>query len=359
MRGKVNYRNVSRYCSYTEKTISRNFRKPFPFAEFNNKVINTVLPKDKRLVAALDAVFVPKSGKHTYGKNIFWNGSQNRKEKGLEVSVLSVVDVDFNTAYAIEAQQTPPFYEMEKGKNRVDSYIKIVHDNIEHIPTCVEHIVADGYYAKKRFIDGMEECNLNIIGKLRIDSNLQYLYQGAQKLKGRPKKYNGKFDINNHQLEVSTQHKDVKIFSGILYHHSFKRVIRVVLAKKNKMNILLFSTDVNLKPTDIYLFYKSRFQIEFVFRDTKQYTGFSDCQARSKEALHFHFNANLSALNIIKVKHRLSQKKAPFSMASWKNKLFIEHLTERFFPKLGFNLTLIKTSRHYKELIHYGSISKY
>ena len=358
MRGKVNYRNISRYCTYSEKAISRNFRKKFSFAEFNRKVIDPILSTGKRLAAALDAVFVPKSGKHTYGKDMFWNGSQSRKEKGLEVSALTIVDVDYKTAYTVEAHQTPPLQEMDEGKNRIDYYIKIVQDNIDYLSLYVRHIIVDGYYSKKRFIDGMEACNLHIIGKLRIDSNMQYLYQGPQKLKGRPKKYDGKFDADNHRLEFCEQHEDVFLFSGTLYHQSFNRVIRVVLAQKDKTNVLLFSTDTDFKPIDIYLFYKSRFQIEFVFRDAKQYTGFSDCQARSKEALNFHFNANLSALNIAKVEHRLTRGKSPFSMASWKNKLFIKHLIETFFPKLGFDLTLIKTNPHYQELIHYGSISK-
>lgn len=312
MRGKVNYRNISRYCSYSEKTISRNFRKLFPFAEFNNKVINTVLPKGQKLIAALDAVFVPKSGKHTYGKDMFWNGSQSKKDSGLEVSVLSVVDVDFNTAYAIEAQQTPPTKEMEEGKNRIDYYIKVVQDNASYLSPRIKYIAVDGYYSKKRFIDGMEACKLYIVGKLRIDSNMQYLYRGPQKLKGRRKKYDEKFDIYNHQLEFCAQRDNVMIFSGTLHHKSFKRIIRVVLVQQNKNQVLLFSTDTSLDPVNIYLFYKSRFQIEFVFRDAKQHIGFSDCQVRSKKALHSHLNANLSALNITKIEHRLTQKNHPF-----------------------------------------------
>ena len=36
---------------------------------------------------------------------------------------------------------------------------------------------------------------------------------------------------------------------------------------------LLFSTDIQLPVTEICHYYKVRFQIEFLFRDTKQYTG--------------------------------------------------------------------------------------
>jgi Transposase DDE domain len=68
--------------------------------------------------------------------------------------------------------------------------------------------------------------------------------------------------------------------------------------------VLLFSTDVELAGEDIYRFYKAPFQIEFLFRDAKQWTGLCDCQARDQQALHFHFNASLSAVNLSKLEAR-------------------------------------------------------
>ena len=44
--------------------------------------------------------------------------------------------------------------------------------------------------------------------------------------------------------------------------------------------VLLFSTDIEQDPKEIYQFYKLRFQVEFIFRDAKQFTGLADCQAR-------------------------------------------------------------------------------
>ena len=63
---------------------------------------------------------------------------------------------------------------------------------------------------------------------------------------------------------------------------------------------LLFSTDLTLKAQTIYRAYKARFQIEFVFRDAKQFTGLTDSQVRDADRLNFHFNASLTALNIAK-----------------------------------------------------------
>ncbi|MCK5719948.1 MAG: hypothetical protein KAH84_08410 [Thiomargarita sp.] len=52
---------------------------------------------------------------------------------------------------------------------------------------------------------------------------------------------------------------------------------------------LLFSTDIGLTAKKNYQFYKACFQIEFLFLDTKQFTGLNDCQARGCcQDLNFH-----------------------------------------------------------------------
>ena len=48
-------------------------------------------------------------------------------------------------------------------------------------------------------------------------------------------------------------------------------------------------------------YYRTRFQIEFCFRDAKQNTWLCDCQARDLDKLDFHFNASLCSLNVAKV----------------------------------------------------------
>ena len=42
----------------------------------------------------------------------------------------------------------------------------------------------------------------------------------------------------------------------------------------------------------------------FLFRDAKQFTGLTDCQARSQAKLNFHFNASLSAVTLAKLEAR-------------------------------------------------------
>src|SRR4030095_8872234 len=87
---------------------------------------------------------------------------------------------------------------------------------------------------------------------------------------------------------------------------------------------VLFSTDVDLEPQRLYRYYKARFQIEFLFRDAKQFAGLRDCQARSKAKLDVHFNASLSAVTFAKLeaRHQTGNCGQAFSMASLKRRAF-------------------------------------
>ena len=156
---------------------------------------------------------------------------------------------------------------------------------------------------------------------------------------------------------------DQKIYTAIVNSVSLKRNIRIAyLVKQDGKKVftaLLFSTDINLPATEIYRYYKARFQIEFLFRDTKQFTGLLDCQARCKQSLHFHFNASMTALNLIKMQDRQLAEKSEgrvISVLSWKIRKFNEHLLERFSSMLGLNLTLIKSKPEYQNLVNYGAI---
>ncbi len=51
---------------------------------------------------------------------------------------------------------------------------------------------------------------------------------------------------------------------------------------------------------DVYDIYRTRFQIEFCFRDGHQFTGLLDCHARDEKALDFACNASLAVVNITK-----------------------------------------------------------
>ena len=60
LRGRVNFRNLSRYCNLHEKTFSRNFRKSFDFSTLNCEMIKEIIPKNNRKIAAMDASYIKK-----------------------------------------------------------------------------------------------------------------------------------------------------------------------------------------------------------------------------------------------------------------------------------------------------------
>ncbi|KAM3109123.1 hypothetical protein [Phormidesmis sp. 146-33] len=126
---------------------------------------------------------------------------------------------------------------------------------------------------------------------------------------------------------------------------------------------MLFSTDVQQAVDQIYQFYKLRFQIEFLFRDAKQFTGLCDCQARNVRKLDFHFNAfnaSFTALNLAKLEAAQASagvQPLVFSMASIKRRALNDHLLERFISKLALSPTVIKSHPNYESLRSYGVIA--
>lgn len=90
------------------------------------------------------------------------------------------------------------------------------------------------------------------------------------------------------------------LYSALFYSKHFGRNLRVVLLldMRHQKYVLLDSTDEYQSASQIAHYYHLRFQIELLFRDAKQFTGFSQCQARSDVELDYHLNATLSGVNV-------------------------------------------------------------
>jgi len=358
LRGRATYSNLSRYSELSEKTYRRWFGKKLDFMEFNRLGINEIIPASQKKIAAMDCSFMEKSGEKTYGLGKFYNSKQSKAEKGLEISTLAVIDVDYNTAYHLSTRQTP-IQAKNAEETRVHEYLKHFKEDCHALPKDVRYLVTDAYYSKQTFTHGVLECGYHQIGKLRCDANLRYLFTGQQKSKGRRKLYDGKLIIGDiSRLEFVGEHNGVKLYTVTVNCINLKRTIRVVYLLKNTGYAILFSTDTELNALTLYRYYKARFQIEFLFRDAKQFTGLSDCQARSEPALHSHFNACFAALNLIKWQDRLSSThRQPISVVSWKARFFNALFIERISFNFGFDLSLIKSSPHYHALCNFGALS--
>jgi hypothetical protein len=363
--GHATFRNLSRYSSYHERTFARWYARDFDFVSLNKAAIAQVLPPEHAQALVIDASFVPKSGTKTYGLDHFWNGSHSRSEKGLEISTLAWLDITDNCAYCLSVEQTPPTAKTTDAEaTRIDVYLEQLARVVSaHHLRHLRYVITDGYYSKQKFTRGVRALGLEQIGKLRLDANLRYLYQGPKRPgPGRPKTYDGKVNWDNLSRfeKVETEDDAIMLYHQVLNHVQFQCHLRVVLVVDTKHNrrAVLFSTDVDLDALTIFGYYKARFQIEFLFRDAKQFTGLTDCQARSQAKLHFHFNASLSAVTLAKLEARQhnGETTAAFSMASLKRRAFNQHLIDRICQHLAKGYSLEKSSPAYEELCNYGTI---
>jgi hypothetical protein len=360
-RGKATFRNLSRYSHYCEKTYSRQYRKSFDFTQFNLNILTHALPKKALLVAAMDCHFNEKSGKKSYGLAWFHNGKTGRAEKGLEFSELALIDVNYNTAYHLSSKQTPD--KSEEDQTRIDDYLDHLSRDRSLLPASIKYLLLDGFYAKHKFINGVIDKGLQAISKLRHDAHLRWLYTGEQKRLGRPKVYEGKVIFDEHQERFEQQEldPDTQLYTAIVNSPSLKLNIRVVfLLHKGQRKVILFSTDTELEAKEIVRYYRSRFQIEFLFRDARQYTGLGDCQSPKKEALGFHFDASMTALNLLKFQDRKGAEKRAghvISIQRLKIRKFNQYLIDRIISLLDFQPTSIKLHPEYQGLIDYGAVA--
>ena len=179
-----------------------------------------------------------------------------------------------------------------------------------------------------------------------------------------PRRYDGKVDFGDLSRFVykGETGRDLHVYTQTLWHVSLARPIRVVLllntSKAKPHYILLFSTDLFLSGTEILELYKLRFQIEFLFRDAKQFTGLADCQARDKRALYFHFNTALSAVNLAKLE-LLSQQPPEqpfvFSLGTYIYRSFSHRLLSRLLSSLDLDLTCKKVNAAFSHALAFGN----
>ena len=373
LRGRGTFRNLRRSCDYAERTIARQFREPLDWPDFHQRVLITVLDPHAELVSAHDASFLPKSGKQTFGLGHFFNGWASRAERGLEIATLAVGDVTRRCAFTLAVAQTPPGEEATKAapeETRVDFYTQQLRAHRHRLPPSVQYHCVDGYYAKKQYIAEVVRLDLHAITKLRSDAACWFLYTGPHpKRPGARRQYDGKVTFQDlsrfEDLGTRADAPHLSLSTAVVGHKTLKRRLRLVVLLNRKdpakpRCIVLGSTDPELNGHTLRDLYAARFQIEFLFRDSKQFTGLLDCQARAAAALDFHCNASLATLNLVRAEALLaSTDQAPqvFSMASWKQRQFNERLLEVFMEKLALDPSWVKNPPCYDDLRVYGAIA--
>ena len=349
MRGRHNFENMERYGTYDECSYRQNFEKPFDFALFNRELIRQTCGPER--IAAFDPSYVAKSGKHTPGVGWHWSGSAGKAKWGLEIGGLAVVDIANNTAMHLSCVQTPhAAWLKDEGKKLLEHYAEVVCQSKDHLSAlAVRHLAVDAYFAKRPFVDSvLKDTHLDIITRLRDDMVLRYRHTGpGSQGRGRRKTFAGNVDVKNpdpRHFTVCCEEPGFRLYEAVVHCKAFKRWLKVTLmheldADGQVLRVKIFaSTDLQLPGHQVFIYYKSRFQIEFLYRDAKGHTGLEHCQSRNLDRMNFHHNLSLTAVSVAKAMHWYNlgeQQRGAFSIEDIKAQYFNELMLERIFCVFG------------------------
>jgi putative transposase len=151
----------------------------------------------------------------------------------------------------------------------------------------VKHLVMDGFFGNYATSWLAAEHGLHLISKLRLNAALYLPYNGSKPPRGPTPRYGDRLDYS--ALPPAARCSAVvegrfvtETFALPLLHKDFPDPLNVLVILKTdtrshkRSHVVLFSTDLSLSPAQLADYYALRFQIEFNFRDAKQYFGLED-----------------------------------------------------------------------------------
>jgi hypothetical protein len=366
LRGRINFTNMARYSPLHEHTFRRQFENDFHWLAFNHALIKQQSTPGEQHIGVFDCSFIRKSGRCTYGLDRFWSGCEGRTQRGLEISLLGCISVERGQAFALDVVQTPSGLSRDDQApySRMDFYMEQFLDSLDQLQE-VRYMVADGEYARRKPFLAVTGQGKHLITKLRSDANLRYFADGkrAPGQKGPTPTYAGKVNWQDlsgtlarfDYVDSLADHRHIQIYTQVLNSPHFKRTFRVVvlLNTKTQQYIILASTDVEQEAGEVVAYYRLRFQVEFLFRDAKQFTGLEDCQARSEAKLDFHFNMSLAAVNLARLE--MSEQGCGFN--SYVRLAYNRFLVSRLFEQLGLESEYDLNHPGVQQVLHVGRMA--
>lgn len=315
---------MGKFGKHCEQTYRNGFTNDVDWVAYNTCLVRKVFSGPSDLLAeAVDQSYITKSGKCTWGVGRFWSGGDQSVMPGLEVTGLGIVNATRRKCMAMRAVQTPGKEWLKehpgvdgKEMDQHDWYVKVISERAKRLQAIMDILVADALYSTEKIDATVVLMNFIMVSRLRKDTVLRYVYAGPRTGKrGAPRKYDGRLDPENPNLGRMERvdglcgEEEGEYYTLVANVKCLKRSVRLViwypkgLAGVNEKGggyKLFFSTDTQMDAEKYVMVYKSRFQLEFEFRDGNQFTGLEDSQAKSKEKLDFVFNASLAAINTAK-----------------------------------------------------------
>ena len=353
MTGRVTMLGLSRWTGKggSYRTIQRFFNAVIPWSLVFKLFFETHLsnPEGEHVLVG-DECVVTKSGEETHGIDHFFSGLLHKVVKGIAIFTLALVDVNERRSYPLsveqvvrteaekEAAKTKKKAKTKTGPNarkkkagrpkgsknrdktkveltpelkRIQKMVKKQLELLQGIAT-VRHLALDGHFGNNNALQMVLQCGLHLISKLRCDAALYFRYDGPQKKKGPRKKYGQKVDYRNlpdkYLVEKSTDGDiETHVYQAEMLHKEFAQPLNVVIITKSNLktgtcaNVNLFSSDLELWYEKIIDYYSLRFQIEFNFRDAKQYWGLEDFMNTKEIPLTNALNLSLFMVNLSQV----------------------------------------------------------
>ena len=367
--GGVTMKNISRWtpkgCSY--RTIQRFFAHSTDWLSLNILLFQSAYFEQgdkERYMLAFDETVQGKAGKCTWGVNWFYSSIASKVIRSVSNHVVSLIDTKRETSYSLTHEQTvkpekkrtskkrktkrkssnkvtnkviqKPKPKRKRGRpkgsknkqnvksegllyNSFEKLLGIVVPVLRGIGLSFSYVLADGAYGNKTCCLICQEYGLDLISKLNRNTGLYLPYSGKYSGRGRKRKYGDKIDYhkidNKYLIETSIEDGFKTCIYQIkgVWTKRMPVLLNVVIIVKTNLEteksgrVVLFSTNLDLAGMKIIRFYSLRFQIEFNFRDAKQYFGLADfknikeTQVNNAVGLSL-FMANVSLILIEKAK---------------------------------------------------------
>ena len=348
MSGRVTMLGMSRWTEKggSYRNIQRFFYTVIPWTKLFWVFFQQYLLKsDDVYLLVGDESVVTKAGKKTHGMDRFFSSLYGKAIPGLAFFVLSLLNTKERKSYPMsikqrvrseaekaEAKRKKAKKKKAKGKvgrpkgskNKDKSEI-VLTEELSFIQSMIHqflslvkgvlpltYLVLDGHFGNKNALHMTVQCGLHLISKLRHDAALYFLYDGDYQGSGRPRKYGEKVDYHNlpeQYLKQTTliDHIQTRIYQATLLNKQFPQALNVVIILKTNLqtgkssHVILFSSDLTLTYELLIDYYSLRFQIEFNFRDAKQYWGLEDFMNVTETAVHNAANLSLFMVNLSQV----------------------------------------------------------
>ena len=346
------------------RTIQRLYHTPLRWLQIQWVFFVSQLQNpNHEYIAAGDEVVFGKAGKETYGIGRFFSSLQNRVIPGLSFFVFSVINVKERQSFPIQAVQMVKDQEERKKKEEKKSVEKEKRsvgrpkgskNKKSEKPTlspellriqpvlaaflvvlkgvlAVQYLVMDGHFGNCPSAWMVLQTGLQFVSKLRSDAALYEPFTGAYCGRGARSKYGDKVDVRQMKKKYLKSDKKedgvrTQIYQANLLNKGFTFSINVVVILKTNLSthkqahIILFSTDLKLSFEKLVDYYTLRFQIEFNFRDAKQYWGLDDFMNIKEQAVTNAANLSFFMVNFSSVLLRRYRKNNPeFSVLDLKS----------------------------------------